>query len=309
MTRPKVALVGSGGAAKGIAHLGTLRALEELGIRPDIFVGTSAGALVAALYGQGVPLDVLIDSYRLPWERRYPDRKLVGLTFAGLPNREQLSHLGYLTSGVFSIDPLERYLRRVLPNNDFRKTERPILVTAADVDGRGRVVFGRGHVEDIPISQAVAASCCVPLLFRPYRIGDRYLVDGEVVRTLSVDLAIEHGAEIVVIANVYRPHVTKAHERSFAMRGLDKMAVQTLNIVLSEKEKRGIELYHRLYPHVTFVDVSPDVGRYSFLNRFVARELISRGYREALRQIASVKARGLLDGIPPPSVGGPVGVA
>ena len=66
-------------------------------------------------------------------------------------------------------------------------------MTATDVDGRGRRVFGVGYDEHTPISQAVAASCCVPVLFRPYRIGDRFYVDGELVRTLSIDLAVEAG--------------------------------------------------------------------------------------------------------------------
>ena len=85
--RPRVAFVGSGGAAKGIAHLGVLRACEELGIVPDVLVGASAGAIVAATYGQGISLDVLLDSYRLPWKRRHPGRKLtearIGLVGAG----------------------------------------------------------------------------------------------------------------------------------------------------------------------------------------------------------------------------------
>src|SRR5690606_36329913 len=76
MTRPKVAFVGAGGAARGIAHLGVLKACEELGIRFSMFVGASAGAIVAATYGQNIPLDVLIDSYRLPWRRRHDGPRL-----------------------------------------------------------------------------------------------------------------------------------------------------------------------------------------------------------------------------------------
>ena len=104
----------------------------------------------------------------------------------GLPNREQRQSWGYLTSGLFSIDRFEQFVAERLPTNDFRGLDKRLLVTAADIDGRGRVVFGRGYREDVPISKAVAASSCVPLLFRPHRIGDRFYVDGEVVRTLSI---------------------------------------------------------------------------------------------------------------------------
>ena len=168
-------------------------------------------------------------------------------------------------------------------------------MTACDVDGRGRVVFGRGYIEDVPISQAVAASSCAPLLFRPYRIGDRYYVDGELVRTLSLDVAVNAGADVVVVSNVYRPHVTKNDQRSLALQGPLAMGRQTLNTVLSEKEKRGIDLIHKLYPHVTVLNVSADLGKFSFTSRRSSRKLLLRGYREGLRVLAAAKRRGVFD--------------
>ena len=291
---PRIAFIGSGGAAKGIAHLGVLKAMEELGISADIYVGASAGAIAGAFFSQGFGADDMVDWFRPFWRREDP-RPMKGRHFLGLPNREQLSSAGYLTSGLLSIDRFERFLRERLPINDFTALDKPLLVTAADVDGRGRVVFGPGYEEDVPISNAVAASCCVPILFRPYRIGDRYYVDGEVVRTLSIDLAVEAGADVVVISNVYRPHVTRATSRSLVHRGGPAVARQTLNIILSEKEKRGIDLIHRLYPHVTVLNVSADLGRFPFTTRWYARKLLTRGYREALRTLAAAKERGVFD--------------
>jgi len=71
---------------------------------------------------------------------------------------------------------------------------------------------------------------------------------------------------------------------------------QSLNILLAEKERRGVELLSKLYPNVTFLDVAPSVGRYSYLNRFAARPLIMRGYRTALRVLASAKEKGVFEG-------------
>ena len=110
MARLKIAFVGSGGAARGLAHLGILKACEELGIAPEIFVGTNAGALVSATYGQDVPLDVLLDGFRLPWRRRHAGPRLHMSAFLGLPGLRDLLDPGYLLSGMFSIDKLERYL-------------------------------------------------------------------------------------------------------------------------------------------------------------------------------------------------------
>jgi NTE family protein len=294
VSRPRIAFVGSGGATKGIAHLGVLKAMEELGIQADVFVGASAGAIAGAFFAQGYTADQMVDWLRPPWSRRDPE-PLKGRYFLGLPNREQLRSLGYLTSGVLSIDRFERFLASRLPVNDFRALDRTLLIAAADIDGHGRRVFGRGYDETVSISQAVAASSCVPVMFRPYRIGDRYYIDGEVQRTLSLDLAVEAGADVVIVSNVYRPHVTKANHRSIVHRGGPAVARQSLNIILSEKEKRGIELIHRQHPHVTVLNVSGDLGRFPFTSRLPARKLLTRGYREALRVLASAKQRGVLD--------------
>lgn len=273
-----------------------LKACEELGIGFDVFVGASAGAIVGATYGQGIPLDVLLDGYRLPWRRKYDSAlRLHASRFFGAPRARDLLSPGYLTSGLFSIDKLEHLLGKNLPQNDFRRVDRTILVTAVDVDGRGRVVFGKGYDEATPISQAVAASCCVPGLFRPYEINGRYHLDGELVRTLSADLAVEAGVDIVIVSNIYRQETIREGQRSIAHRGPLGVLTQSLNIVLSEKERRGLDLYARTYPKVTFINVSPDIGAYGYLNRYAARSLVMRGYREALRELAAAKDRGVFE--------------
>lgn len=291
---PKIAFVGSGGAAKGIAHLGVLKAMEEIGLEADIFVGASSGAIVGAFAAQGVTADRMVDWLRPPWHRHHP-QALKGRFFFGMPTFEQLRNPGYLASGLFSLDRLERFLAEALPSNDFRSVVPTLLVTAADVDGHGRRVFGRGHHEDVPISRAIAASTAVPILFRPYRVGDRFYIDGELIRTLSIDLAVEAGADVVIISNVYRPHVTKHDRPSLVHRGAAAVARQAVNMVFAEKEQRGIDLIHRLHPHITVLNVAPDLGRYPFTSRGHARKLLTRGYREALRVLAAAKQRGVFD--------------
>lgn len=296
MSRLKIAFVGSGGAARGLAHLGVLKACEELGVHPEIYVGASAGALVASTYGQDMPLDVLLDGYRLPWRRRHTGPRLHISTFLGAPSARDLLHPGYMLSGLFSIEKLEGYLAKHLPINDFRQLPHPVFVTAIDVDNGQRVVFGPGHNESTPISQAVAASCCVPGFFRPYRIGSRYYLSGEVVRTLSADLAVAAGANVVIISNIYRPEERHEDQRSIAQSGAGSVLRQSLSILLSEKERRGVELLSRMYPNVTFLDIAPNVGSYGYLNRFAARPLVMRGYRTALRVLAAAKEHGVFDG-------------
>lgn len=298
MARPRVAFVGSGGAAKGVAHIGVLRAMEELGIDADICVGASAGAIAGAFYAQGFTPSQMIDWFRPFWQRGLEAPPLKARYFLGLPNDEQRQSLGYLTSGFFSIDRFERFVAEQLPTDDFRELDKRLLVTAADIDGRGRVVFGRGYREDVPISRAVAASSCVPVLFRPHRIGDRYYMDGEVVRTLSIDLAVEAGADVVIISNVYRPYVGRLGSPSIVHQGGLAVARQALNTILNEKEKRGIDLIHRMYPQIQVLVVSPDLGRLPFTSRLHARAMLRRGYRDALRILAKAKRRGVFEVAP-----------
>lgn len=279
-----------------MAHLGVLRAAEELGIHFDMFVGSSAGALVSAFYGQGIALDRMVDSFRPFWRRRFPGPHLVGRTFAGLPALRDFRNPGYVISGLFSIDPLERYLYHRLPQNDFRRVERPTFIIATDLDSTERVVFGRGYVEDVPISEAVSASCCVPLLFRPYPIRGRYYIDGETKKTFSADIAIEQSADVIVISNVYTPQIRQPGDPSIAHEGARAVLSQALNLVLHEKSLRGLDLYKRLYPDVEIIVVEPAVGHLGFLNRFRARDFLERGYREALKQLAAAKARGTFQG-------------
>ena len=295
MSRPKIAFVGSGGAARGLAHLGVLKACEELGIVPQIFVGASAGALVASMYGQDIPLDVLLDGYRLPWRRRHAGPRLHVGTFLGAPRLRDLTSPGYLFSGAFSLDPLEAYLRRALPINDFRKLPNPVFITAANVDTAERVVFGPGYEDDVPVSQAVTASCAVPGIFRPYRVGGRYCLDGEVVRTLSADIAVAAGADVIIVSNVYRPESNGHDAKSIAQRGAAGVLRQSLNILLTEKERRGVDLLARKHPQVRFLDIAPDIGGFGYLNRFAVRPLVMRGYRTALRTLATAKEQGVFD--------------
>jgi NTE family protein len=287
-----VAFVATGGAAKGLAHLGVLLAAEEMGLVFDRFVGSSAGAILSAFLAHDVPVGRLVDWFRPPWRRRFAGPALSPLRFMGAPRG--WGSLGYLASGVWSIDPLERYLRRALPGNDFLRAERGLHVVATDLDSGARAVFGRGFVEEVPISRAVSASCCVPVLFRPYRIGDRFYIDGETRRTLPLDVAIASGADVVVISNVYSPAVRTGE--SLAHRGAPAVLGQAMNLVLHEKTALGLDAQRHRHPEVEVILIEPDVGHLSFLNHLNARAFIQRGYREALLRLREARRRGVFSG-------------
>jgi NTE family protein len=307
---PSVAFVAAGGGARGIAHLGVLRACEEVGLAPGVLVGAGTGALVAALYGQRVTLDVLVDAYRLPWRRRHRGPRLDWHDFFGLPKLAHFFRPRYLFSGVFGLDGLERYLARTLPCNDFRRTPVPIYVVAFDVEAACPVLFGPGRRDDVPISQAVAASCCWPGLFRPLRAGGIDCIGGDFAVRAAPALGAEAGASLVLVSNTYRAETPAPRRRTLLPRGGGlRVTRQALGALMYDNVRLGVLELAGREGAPAVVEIAPDLGPRPYVNAFAARRLVRQGYREALQRLAEAKRRGLWGAEPgavAPTAGGPV---
>ena len=250
-TPGKTALVLAGGGLTGAVYeIGALRAIDDLLVDRtvndfDIFVGTSAGALVAAMlaagFSPGLMLDVMNEEHPeiAPIRRgdifpidpagllqstvRFP-RKLLAAWSAYVQQGRgdttlfdllwQLLEL--LPPGLYDGAGLERYVRRVLKqanvSNRFGDLERQLYIIATDLDNGERAVFGAGYDEQATISQAVAASAAMPFLYKPVRIGQREYVDGGLRGNASLDLAIEQGAKLVVCINPVVPFDSEGGE-------------------------------------------------------------------------------------------------
>ena len=204
---PRTALVLSGGGAKGLAHIGVLRVLDSLGIRPDLVVGTSMGAVVGALYASGysgreldslariAPLADLFRAYQplaprdlgilqpiVVWEQG--DRGLV-LQRAAVVEAEASA---LLNAGMLRGNLLAR--------GDFDSLPIPFRAVATDLAHRDPVVLSSGD-----LAQAVRASAAVPLLFAPEVRGGQYLVDGGLSANIPIAAAREAGAERVIVSD------------------------------------------------------------------------------------------------------------
>jgi len=164
-TSPKPYHIGialSGGGAKGFAHVGALKALEESGIKPDVIAGVSAGAVVAALYSAGVS----------------PDRMLKMFTDARFWDFCELTVKG---GGFFKIDKFKNFLRLAIGSEytDVSQLPIPVYIGVTDLDHGTAAVFDHGDIVD-----TVAASCSIPVLFRPVEIAGVRYVDGGVLRNM-----------------------------------------------------------------------------------------------------------------------------
>ena len=116
-----------------------------------------------------------------------------------------------LPSGIYTGEGVEDYVRKALSaegrTDDFRLLERELYLAATDLDTCERIVLGAEGWDDIPISAAVRASTALPMIYAPYRVRDRELVDGGIVSTTNLDIAVEAGAKFIVVVNPLVPYV------------------------------------------------------------------------------------------------------
>jgi NTE family protein len=177
----KIGYALGGGGARGAAHIGVLKALEQHGILPDVVAGTSAGALVGALYAYGLkPADMEELALQLNW------RELGRVTDFTMPR-----------SGLVQGKRITTRLRSILGDIRFSDLRLPFVCVATDIITGEEAVLGEGSVAD-----AVRASISVPGLMMPVRLGERYLVDGGLVNQVPVRTCRQMGAEYVIGVNV-----------------------------------------------------------------------------------------------------------
>jgi NTE family protein len=174
-----VGLALSGGAARGLAHIGILARLEEAGLRPDYIAASSAGAIVGALYASGVSL---------------PEMQEVALTLKWT----DLFSPWPTFSSLLSSKGLARVLHKHCHVTRFEELQIPLAVVATDFETGASVAFTSGDL--IP---AVQASASIPIVLPPVRIGDRYYIDGGVAQEMPVPAVRALGADIVVACDVH----------------------------------------------------------------------------------------------------------
>lgn len=178
MSAPVLGLALGGGAVLGFAHVGLIEVLEEYGIRPDRLSGTSAGALVAALYAFGTP-PARIRELLMPLSWR------------------KVSSLSASSLGLLGNTAMGEMLQDELGDVDLRDAPIPLAVVAADIHTGETVVLREG-----PLGDAVRASAAIPGIYAPVRIGDRLLVDGGIVENVPVRPLRAMGADVVVAATL-----------------------------------------------------------------------------------------------------------
>ena len=214
-TRPRIGLVLSGGGARGLAHIGVLKALEDLRVPIDVIAGTSMGAIVGGLYASGMRAAELETALRdVQWNEVFNSR--VARRQLSQRRKEQdfdispLVELGWRDGtlqaprGAVSSRGLESLLRRLtLPVRDVRRFDHlpiPFRAIATDMESGAAVVLDEGD-----LALALRSSMSVPGVFSPIELNGRVLGDGGLVNNLPIDVARALGAEVVIVVNIGTP--------------------------------------------------------------------------------------------------------
>lgn len=271
-TRPKIGLVLSGGGAKGFAHIGVLKVLEQAGVKIDYITGTSMGAVVGGLYASGysatqidsifynTDFDELLQDYIPRSSKSFYEKRNDQMYALTLPfNKLKIGIPIALSKGMYNYSLLSKLTHKVRHVNDFSKLPIPFLCIATDIEKGEQVVLDRGY-----LAQAMLASSAFPSLFSPVEIDGKLLIDGGVVNNYPVDEIRKMGADIVIGVDVQ----DDLKDRK-SLKDATRILVQITNLdmikVMKEKQK------------LTDIYIKPDVSNYGVISFDEGQDIIKKG--------------------------------
>ncbi|MBP8133680.1 MULTISPECIES: patatin-like phospholipase family protein [Zoogloea] len=249
--KPRIALALGGGAARGFAHIGVIKALETNGIVPDFVVGTSAGSVVGALYAAG----------HGPFELQKLAIQL---------DESSVTDWSLFDRGVIKGEALERFINTNVGNRPIEGLKRRFAAVATDLQSGEPIIFQRGNT-----GTAVRASSSIPGVFPPVAIGGREYVDGGLVAPIPVKEARSLGADIVIAVDISGRPSGKKNQGSLDVL-LDTIAI--MGGALGKVELHGAE-----------VVISPDMRGLASTNFQQRHEAILAGEKVGFAAIARVK--------------------
>ena len=254
--RPRIGLALSGGAGRGIAHVGVLRALTENQIPIDAIAGASAGALAGGSFAAGLSIDELEEMARgFRWRHT---------------QRFSFSRLGLQSNAG-----LEKFLRAKLPVTRFEDLKVPFAAMVTDLlKGELIVLRDRG---DLPF--AIRASCCIPFLITPVKDSQgRLLIDGGIVANLPISHARDLGADIVIAVDVNSDGVRFVTNPRTAL-GVLAYTFAAVERIVSNQERQDADVL-----------ITPKIGHIRWDQTRRSNELIKLGYEAGLAAIDEIRA-------------------
>ena len=248
----KIAVVLGAGASRGFAHIGVLKVLETSKIPIHMIVGTSAGSFVGSLYAYG------FDAFQL---------QKIALSI----EKGDIADITIPDNGFIKGDKLEEYVNTMVRKTPIEKLRIPFYAVATNIPSGQEVVFGKGNT-----GTAVRASCSIPGIFRPAKIGDKMYIDGGVVSPVAVDAARRYGADIVIAVDISADLDTRQPE------GTIDTILQAINIMYSKLA--GIQLTR------ADIVIRPKVGYIGSGDFDKRHEAVLEGEKATYEAMGNIKA-------------------
>lgn len=267
---PRIGLVLGGGAIKGLAHIGALRALEEAGIKPALYAGTSIGAMIAAAAASGLTSAQLTER-----ALRFRRRDLFRINHVGMLMERMQARSIYLEG------PLRSLCEELVADGTFDDLRSNLLVTAVDIDNGIPVVFGRPGLTDVRVRDAVYASCALPGFFPPGVVGNRTCIDGGTTDNLPVTIAGQDADALIAIDVGIADVPTSA---GIATHGFASIFLRAATMMMHNQQQSALEMW----TNPPMLLVRPRVSHINWFSFSHIDELLQIGYdstKDALRDL------------------------
>ncbi|HEX7088962.1 MAG TPA: patatin-like phospholipase family protein [Longimicrobiales bacterium] len=262
-------LVLGGGGVKGMAHVGAWKAIQEAGVEVAEIVGTSIGALVGACISAGLGWAELA-SLAL----RLKKADIVTL------NRWVLLLNGIRQPSVFRGETFRDYIRSVLPAADFADLTVPLGMNAVDLETGRTEWFGAGGRTDLPLADAVYASCALPLFYPPAELDGRFYVDGGVGDSLPIRRAAERGADLIIAVDVAAGEVKDSLDT--VSKGIVAIHHRVFDILSYARRRQQLDAWDG--PPLVYI--RPRLDGYSTFDFSRTKYFLEEGYRAAREALA-----------------------
>lgn len=285
--RKKIGLVLSGGGAKGFAHIGVLKVLEQAGVKIDYIGGTSMGAVVGGLYASGynatqidsifqnTNFDELIKDYNPRISKSFYEKRNDEMYAITLPfDKFKLGVPVAFSKGLYNYNLLVRLTKNVRHINDFSKLPIPFLCVATDIEAGKEVVLRNGF-----LPKALLASSAFPSLFSPVEIDGKFLIDGGVTNNYPVEELRKMGADIIIGVDVQ----DDLKDRKSLVEAT-RILVQITNLQMIESMQGKVK--------ITDIYIKPDISEFSVLSFEKGQEIIKKGEEATLPYLEQLKLLG-----------------
>jgi NTE family protein len=277
--RRKIGLVLGSGAARGLSHIGVIKALAERDISIDIIAGTSIGAIVGACYAKMVHFEEF--------------RKVLSKDWRQLFQLSELKMDSMLKGIIIREKRAIEWLKSVIGDIKFSDLKIPLAIVATDANTGEEIVMKEGSV-----LKAIRASISIPAIFKPVKIGNRFLVDGAFANPVPVDVAKDMGANFLIACDTTGSRSPHEEHKSFIknavnvrrsglrqsasvnMPNMFRVMKQALHSMESEVVKSQL--------HKADIVITPDVGHIDMLAFSRGREAIMKGYKATKNILSNV---------------------